>query len=140
MNPGPNTRGIFRLTHVWPYPALDAKARWNKEQPRPACALDMQGRKIGFGSWYNRQYDDCTCEEYCAPQGHEDRVRTTDLTPEDVINRELKDGDSLKNSDWRERTGHPPLRLGTVSSDLKPNHKRALIYFKNDEKKLLLTA
>ena len=81
-----------------------------------------------------------TCEEYYAPQGHEVRVRTADLAPEDAINRELKDDDSLKYSDWRERTGQPLLRLGTVPSDTKPNHKRALIYFKDNEKKLLPTA
>ena len=62
-----------------------------------------------------------TCEEYYAPQGHKDRVRTADLMPEDTIHYELKDDDSLKASDWRERMSQPLQRLGTVpSSDLKP--------------------
>ena len=67
-------------------------------------------------------------------------MRTTDPTPADAINCDLKDGDSFKDSDWRERTGQPLLRLGTVLSDIKPNRKRALIYFKDDEKKLLPVA
>ena len=114
---------------MWPYPAFGAHARWTKEQPRKACALGMQDRKVDFGSCYERQYEDYTCEEYYAPQGHKDRVHTADLTPQDIINRELKDGDSLKDSDWRERTGQSLLRLGMVSSDLKPNRNKAMIYF-----------
>ena len=46
----------------------------------------------------NIQY---TCEEYYAPQDNKDRVRTVGMAPEDAINRELKDDDSLKASDWR---------------------------------------
>ena len=100
----------------------------------------MQDRKVDFGSCYERQYEDYTCEEYYAPQGHKDRVHTADLTPQDIINRELKDGDSLKDSDWRERTGQSLLRLGTVASDLKPNRKKAMICFEGDDYKLLPTA
>ena len=101
----------------------------------------MQGKKVGSGSWYPRQYDDYTCEEYYAPQGRKDRVRTADLTPEDAINRELKDDDSLKDSDWRERTGQPLLRLRIiVLPDLKPNRKKAMIYFEGDDKKYLPVA
>ena len=54
----------------------------------------MQGKKVGFDSWYNRQYDDYTCV----------------------------------------------LRLGTVASDLKPNRKKAMIYFERDGNKFLPTA
>ena len=60
-------------------------------------------------------------------------MRTVDLTPEDRVNRELKDDDSLKASDWRERTGQPLLRLGEVTADLKPNRKKAMIYFEDDD-------
>ena len=126
--------------NVWPCPALSAHVRWNKEQSRKACTLDMQGKKVGFGSWYNRQYDDYTCEEYCAPQDHKDRVRTVDLTPEDAINRELKDDDSLRDSDWRERKGRYLLRLGTVPSNLRPNRKKAMICFEGNDRKFLPTA
>ena len=73
--------------------------RCNKEKPCPTCALDMQGRKVGFSSWYNHQYDDYTCEEFYISQENKDRVRTADLTPEDVMYREFKDDDSLKESD-----------------------------------------
>ena len=126
--------------NVWPCPALSAHVRWNKEQSRKACTLDMQGKKVGFGSWYNRQYDDYTCEEYCAPQDHKDRVRTVDLMPEDAINRELKDDDSLRDSDWRERKGQYLLRLGTVPSNLRPNRKKAMICFEGNDRKFLPTA
>ena len=119
---------------------MDAKARWNKEKPCPDNTLDMQGKKVGFSSWYNRKYDDYTCEEFYAPQGHKDCVRTADLTLEDAVDRELKDDDPLKESDWRERTVKPLLRLGEVPTNLKPNRKRAEIYFKDDEKKLLPTS
>ena len=84
---------------MWHCPALDADARLNKEKPHPTCALGMQGRKISLGSWYKRQYDDYTCEEFYAPQRNKDRARTADLTPEDAMYRELKDDDSLKESD-----------------------------------------
>ena len=60
--------------------------------------------------------------------------------PGDVINRELKDDDSLKDSDQHERTGQLLLRLGTVSTDLKPNRKKAYIYFEGDDKKHLPVA
>ena len=83
---------------VWPYPAFSEHSRyWTKEKDRKTCALDMQGRKVGFGSWYNCQYDDYTCEEYYATKDNKDRVRTVvDLTPEDRVNHELKDDDSFK--------------------------------------------
>ena len=54
-NPKSKFKGDFQAymkeQNVWPYPTLDAKARWNMETPRPVNALDMQGRKVGFGSW-----------------------------------------------------------------------------------------
>ena len=105
---------------MWPYPAFSEYARWTKEKDRKICALDMQGRKVGFGSWFNRQYDNYTCEEYYVAQYNKDCVRTVELTPEDRLNHELKDDDSLKASDWRERTGtgQPLLRMGEVSSDI----------------------
>ena len=56
----------------------------------------MQGKKVGFDSWYNRQYDDYTCEEYHATKDNKDRVRTVVMAPEDRVNRELKDDDSFK--------------------------------------------
>ena len=84
---------------MWPYPAFNEYTRWTKEQDRKASALDHQGKKVGFGSWYNRQYDDYTCEEFYISQENKDRVRTADLTPEDVMYREFKDDDSLKESD-----------------------------------------
>ena len=99
--------------------------------------LTCRARKVGFDSWYNRQYDNYTCEEYYATNDNKDRVRTLDLTPEDHVNRE--DDDSLKVSDWRERTGQPLLSLGEVPDDIKPNRKKAMIYFEGDDCKYLTT-
>ena len=53
-----NFQAYIKEHNGLPYPALDADARWAKEKHCPVCALDMQGRKFGFGSWYNRQYED----------------------------------------------------------------------------------
>ena len=95
----------------------------------------MQGRKVGFGSWYNRQYNDYTCEECYATKDNKDRVRTVGMTPADRLNRELKDDDSVRASDWRERTGQPLLRMGEVSSDIRPDPNKAMIYFEGDDYK-----
>ena len=67
-------------------------------------------------------------------------MRAADLTPEDAMSRELKNDDSLKESDQRECTGQPLLRLGKVPTKLKPNSKKEDIYFGKNEKKLLPTA
>ena len=76
-----------------------------------------------------RKYNDYTCEELYAKQGHNDRVRTCDLTPQDRVEREAKDDNSLLESDWLTRTGAPLLRLGEVPHDIKPNRTRAIVYF-----------
>ena len=67
-------------------------------------------------------------------------MRTVDLTPEDRLNREIKVDDSHKGSDWRERMGQPLLRVGKVSNDIRPNHKKAWIYFEKDDSKYLPVA
>ena len=125
---------------MWPYPVLSENTRWTKEKDRQACAFDVQGKKVGYGSWYERQHRDYTCEEYYATHDNKDRVRTVDLTPEDCLNREIKDDDSQKGSDWHERTGQPLLRMGEVPKDLRPNRKKAYIYFGEYDKKYLPAA
>ena len=107
-----NFQAYIKDHKVWPYPAFSEHARWTKEKDRKTCAPDMQGRNVGFGSWYNRQYNDYTCEECYATKYNKDRMRTVDMTPADRLNRELKDDDSVRASDWRERTSQPLLRLG----------------------------
>ena len=74
---------------------------------------------------------------YYATKDNKDRERTVDLTPEDRLNREIKDDDSNKGSDWCKRTGQPLLRMSKVSDDIRPNRKKAMIYFENDESKYL---
>ena len=110
-----------------PYPKLSNNARWKGEQQRKDCALDIKSKKVGFGSWHERQYNDYTCEELYAKQGHRDRVRTVDLTPEDHVEREANDDDSQENSDLHKRTGHRLLRQGEVPRNLRPNRTRAYI-------------
>ena len=80
-----------------------------------AEALDATGKKVGFGSWYERKYNDYTCEEFYACQGHNDRVRTCDLTPQDRMEHEANDDNSMMESDWLTRTCAPLLHLGQVS-------------------------
>ena len=121
-------------------PSLSKYSRWIKGKDREACALDMQGRKVGFGSWYSRQHGDYTCEEYYATHDNKDRVRTVDLTPEERLNREIKDDDSQKGSDWHECTGQPLLRMNEVPKDLRPNCKKTYIYFANNENQYLPAA
>ena len=67
-------------------------------------------------------------------------MRTVDLTPEDRLDREIRDDDSQKGSDWHERTGQPFLRMGEVPNDLRPNHKKAWIYFDSNDSKCLPAA
>ena len=108
-NPDSKYKGKFDAyledKKVWPYSPFKKDVCWTKEKNCPACALDDKNKKAGFGNWCKRAYNDYTCEEFYAAQGHDDRVRTADLFPEDAIKREITDDDSLLDSDWHERTG-----------------------------------
>ena len=90
-----NSKESSKERDLWRYPAFDPNARWNSEKPRTENSLDEQDKKVRFGSWYNRKYDDYTCEEMYVPQGHKDRVRTADLPPEDAMDRKIRDDDSI---------------------------------------------
>ena len=46
--------------------------------------------------------------ELLAEQSHRDRVRTADLRLDDRAKRELADDDSMKESDWFDRTSINP--------------------------------
>ena len=67
-------------------------------------------------------------------------MRTVDLTPEDRLEREVRDDDSQKNSDWHQHTGHHLLRQGEVPRNLRPNRTRVYIYFGEEGKKYLPVA
>ena len=114
--------------------------RCYREQDRRPCYIDAKGKKVGFGSWYERLYNDYSCEELYAPQGHNDRVRTCDLMPQDRVEREANNDDSMMESDWLTRIGAPLLRLGQVSQDKQPNRTRAIIDFGNLGEQLLPTS
>ena len=86
------------LTSGLTYPIVRDNWRCYDEQTRSPCAPDKTGKKVGFGSWYERLYNDYTCEELYAPQGHNDRVRTCDLAPQDRVEHEANDDDSLMES------------------------------------------
>ena len=62
------------------------------------------------------------------------------MTPQDRVEREAKDDDSLLESDWLTRTGAPLLRLGEVSQDKQPNRTRAIVDFDNLGEQLLPTS
>ena len=54
---------------------------------------------------------DYTDEEMNLPQGHEDRIRTVDLLPNDKKRREQDDDNSVLPTDWLEHTGEASLAL-----------------------------
>ena len=84
------------------------KARWMDEMDRPKSRSTEAGNLIGFGSWYRRQPGKYSPHELTAGQGHEHRVRTVDLLPEDRLERENQDDDSMLMSDWKDRTSIDP--------------------------------
>ncbi len=87
------------------------KPRWYVEASREPCQINSQGEAIGLGSFFNRRPFDYTDEEMNLPQGHEDRIRTVDLLPEDRKRREQEDDDSVLPSDWLERTAEISFAL-----------------------------
>jgi len=78
--------------------------RWYREISREPRQVNEQNDAIGLGSFFKRNPYDYTDEEFSLPQGHEDRIRTVDLLPEDRKRREDADDDSILPSDWLERT------------------------------------
>ena len=80
-------------------------ARWKLEQEREPRE-EVDGRPVGFGSWYQRSYHDYTKEELRAPQSSADRIRTRDCKPADQIYRDEHDDDSHNDSDWFDRTSY----------------------------------
>ena len=69
---------------------------------------DKKGKVKGFGSFYQRKPHKYSRAEFLAEQGQSDRVRTADLLLEDCAERELADDDSMKSSDWHDRTSVEP--------------------------------
>jgi hypothetical protein len=52
-------------------------------------------------------------------------VRTCDLCPEDQVDRELKDDDSDRESDWLNRTSHPIYHVKVPEPKKQPNRVTA---------------
>ena len=51
-------QGYIKAHNLWSYPLCKKDARWTKEQPRLINALDDKNKKVGFGIWYKRPYND----------------------------------------------------------------------------------
>ena len=62
-------------------------------------------KRVGFGSFFNREKFDYSEQEFHQAQGHKDRVRTADCTEADRQTRRDNDDDSHRVSDWNDRTG-----------------------------------
>jgi len=87
-----------------------ARPRWQLEMARGKQSKTKTGKPKGFGSFYQRKPFHYSHAEKMATQGHEDRVRTVDLTLEDCAERELADDNSCKPSDWKDRTSIDPAQ------------------------------
>jgi hypothetical protein len=66
--------------------------------------VNEQNEAVRLSLFFKRVPYDYTDEELNLPQGHVDRIRTVDLTPEDRKRREDADDDSVLPTDWLERT------------------------------------
>ena len=65
----------------------------------------VNGKWIGFGSFFLRKEFDCSEQEFYQSRGHDDIIRTADFTEADCKNRSDNDDDSHRISDWQDRTG-----------------------------------
>ena len=82
-------------------------SRWQHEVDRPISKF-VDGKRSGYGSFFNRQPYDYSTAEYVTKQGHYDRIRTADCRPRDKDRRKRHNDDSDKESDWLERTSQAP--------------------------------
>jgi len=86
---------------------------YNKEWRRKPIRRDKNKVPIGRGSFWQRKSFDCSQAELWASQGHNDRIRTADLTFADSQQSIADDDCSVqtlnpekdKDSDWNQRTG-----------------------------------
>ena len=85
------------------------RARWMAEMGRKKQNKSKEGTPKGFGSFYERKPYMYSMAEFMAEQGAADRIRTADLTPADKADREIADDDSMKESDWFDRTSINPF-------------------------------
>jgi len=93
-----------------PAPAKQPGPRYRVERLRETVKY-VDGKPVGFGSFYKRPFGDYSREEFGASQGHQNRVRTIDLLNADVKRRIDSDDDSEEPSDWYDRCKvEPPKR------------------------------
>ena len=85
--------------------------RWYLEISREPRQVDAQNNAVGLGLFFKHRSYDYTDKEFNLPQGHVDRIRTVDLTPEDRKRCEDAGDDSVLPTDWLERMTelHPSL-------------------------------
>jgi len=85
-----------------------ARPRWKDEMNRGKKKESKKNKPKGFGSFYMREPGQYSMSELLAEQSHRDHVRTADLRLGDRAERELADDDSMKESDWFDRTSIKP--------------------------------
>ena len=114
----PEDLGALRLSReerqiVMPYADRHSqhKPRQYVEASREPRQINSQGEAIGLGPFFQHPPYDYTNEEMNLPQGHEDRIRTIDLLPDDRKHREQDDDDSVLPTDWLQRTGEISFAL-----------------------------
>jgi hypothetical protein len=89
----------------------EEKPRWYLEISRESCQVNSCNEAIGLDLFYKCRPYKYTVDELNLPQGHEDRVCTVDLLPVDRKWHADEDNDSVRPTDWLERTAeaHPTL-------------------------------
>ena len=83
--------------------------RYVLEMSRGKSKRTSEGTLKGFGSFYRRKPGNYSEAEFLARPGHKDRIRTADCNLGDQAERNLADDDSLKPSDWADRTSIDPV-------------------------------
>ena len=77
------------------------------------------------------------CEELRTIQKLQDHSRSSDLEPQDALDRELRDDVSNEDSDWYGRTGQPLFCVEEIESNKKPNNTLASTNFGKGKGKVL---
>ena len=95
----------YRTVSSQSYP-LGPELQLEEDKIRSPSKFNAQGKRIGYGLWYNRPCYDHSVEKKKAGKGHPDRVRTINTTSENQVKYRYDDSyNSDRSSDWKERTG-----------------------------------
>ena len=82
--------------------------RWKDEMNCEKQKKSKKNKPKGFGSFYMRAPGQYSMSKLLAEQSHRNHMRTADLWLDDKAKRELADDNSMKESNWFDRTSINP--------------------------------